>query len=155
MIPSAVLDSPVTKFIRGNRMSEQSGEIYEVFSELAPIDPELAGVFMARHSSPGWLTRPYYDKGHAEGFAEGKAYIEAKVMADALTQLLEKRFGVIPGVIRLGIYAADLASVGTWLERALDASDLQSVFDANLNPTESTNPSAHGTGANRSPPLES
>jgi hypothetical protein len=67
----------------------------------------------------GWLTQPYYDKGKAEG--------EAKV----LTRLLEKRFGVIPALVRERILAADAGSIDVWVERALDAPDLQSVFDAN------------------------
>ena len=67
----------------------------------------------------GWITQPFYDKGKAEG--------EAKVLA----QLLEKRFGAIPASLRQRIFAADVTSIETWVERAFDAPDLQSVFESN------------------------
>jgi predicted transposase YdaD len=67
----------------------------------------------------GWLTQPYYDKGKAEG--------EAKI----LTRLLERRFGTLPDPLRQRIFAADAGSIETWVERALDAPDLQSIFDSN------------------------
>jgi hypothetical protein len=67
----------------------------------------------------GWLTQPYYDKGNAEG--------EAKI----LTRLLERRFGSLPDPLRHRIFAADAGSIETWVERAFDAPDLQSIFDSN------------------------
>ena len=75
----------------------------------------------------GWLTQPYYDKGKAEGRAEGEARGEAKI----LTRLLEIRFGAIPAALHQRIFAADVASIETWVERAFEAPDLQSVFDSN------------------------
>jgi predicted transposase YdaD len=71
----------------------------------------------------GWLTQPYYDKGKAEGEARGEAKI--------LTRLLERRFGAIPAALHQRIFAADVASIETWVERAFEAPDLQSVFDSN------------------------
>jgi hypothetical protein len=71
----------------------------------------------------GWLTQPYYDKGKAEGKAEG----EAKILA----RLLERRFGTLPDPLRQRIFAADAASIETWVERAFDAPDMQSIFDSN------------------------
>ena len=71
----------------------------------------------------GWLTQPYYDKGKAEGKAEG----EAKILA----RLLERRFGTLPDPLRHRIFAADAGSIETWVERAFDAPDLQSIFDSN------------------------
>jgi hypothetical protein len=71
----------------------------------------------------GWLTQPYYDKGKAEGEAKGEAKI--------LTRLLERRFGTLPDPLRQRIFAADAGSIETWVERAFDAADLQSIFDSN------------------------
>ncbi len=72
----------------------------------------------------GWLTQPYFDKGKAEGRMEGRTEGEAKV----LVRLIEKRFGVVSPQLRERILAADVATVEEWVERVLDAPDLQSVF---------------------------
>jgi flagellar biosynthesis/type III secretory pathway protein FliH len=72
----------------------------------------------------GWLTQPYYEKGKAEGKAEG----EAKGQAKTLTRFLEKRFGIIPITVRQRIFSADAGTIDIWVERAVDAPDLQSVF---------------------------
>jgi hypothetical protein len=79
----------------------------------------------------GWLTQPYYDKGKAEGRAEGRAEGEASGEAKILTRLLERRFGAVPAALHQRIFAADVASIETWVERAFEAPDLQSVFDSN------------------------
>ena len=63
--------------------------------------------------------QPYYEEGCANG--------EAKI----LTRLLEKRFGAIPASLRERIFAADVSSLDTWVERVLDAPDLQSIFEPN------------------------
>jgi hypothetical protein len=75
----------------------------------------------------GWLTQPYFDKGRAQGRSEGRAEGEAKV----LVRLLEKRFGMVSPQLRERILAADVATVEHWLERVLDAPDLQTVFGSN------------------------
>ena len=51
--------------------------------------------------------------------------------ARALARLLEKRFGAVPSVVRERIFSADLASLDAWLDRAIDAPDLQSVLGLN------------------------
>lgn len=61
--------------------------------------------------------------GKAQGKAEGEANI--------LTRLLERRFGTVPDSLRQRIFAADVRSIEAWVERAFDAPDLQSIFDAN------------------------
>jgi hypothetical protein len=64
----------------------------------------------------------------------GQKYFDdgvAKGQASALSRLLEKRFGAVPGGIRERISSADVASLEGWLERVLDAPDLQSVFGSN------------------------
>jgi predicted transposase YdaD len=71
----------------------------------------------------GWLTQPYFDKGKAEGRAEGEANI--------LVRLIERRFGDVPPHLRQRIFAADVATVEEWVDRVLDARDLQSVFEPN------------------------
>ena len=74
----------------------------------------------------GWLKpylQPYCDKAMEEGKAEGEAR--------ALTRFLEKRFGRVPDAIREQIYTADTAAIEAWVERAVDAPTLQSVFQTN------------------------
>lgn len=75
----------------------------------------------------GWLTQPYYEKGKAEGVTEGEARGEAKV----LTLLLEKRFGVVPPLLRERIFAAGVGQIEAWVKRAFDAPDLNAIFDIN------------------------
>ena len=65
----------------------------------------------------GPLTQPYYEKGLAEG--------EAKI----LTLLLETRFGALPADFRQRISAADAGAIEAWATRAVEARDLQSVFE--------------------------
>ena len=75
----------------------------------------------------GWFTDDFYEKGLAEGEAKGEARGEAKILA----RLLEKRFGALPDLIRHQITSADVERIEAWVERAFDAPNLQSVFDAN------------------------
>lgn len=100
--------------------------MHEALQRLVPDRKELI---------MGWLTQPYYDKGKAEGRAEGRAEGEARGEARGeakiLTRLLEIRFGAIPAALHQRIFAADVASIETWVERAFEAPDLQSVFDSN------------------------
>jgi predicted transposase/invertase (TIGR01784 family) len=77
-----------------------------------------------------WLTQPEYEKAKAEGKAEGKAEVEAECVARILTRLLEKRFGSVPPSVRQRVFAADMLTVEAWVERAVDAPDLQSVFES-------------------------
>jgi hypothetical protein len=83
----------------------------------------------------GWLTQPYFDKGKAEGRAEGRVQgrTEGRAEGEAkvLVRLIEKRFGGVPPQLRERILAADLAALEEWVERVLDAPDLQSVFGSN------------------------
>lgn len=84
----------------------------------------------------GWITQPHVEKAKAQGMAQGLAEGKAQGMAEgraegeanALLRLLEKRFGTIPTHIKQRIFAADLASIQEWFERAIDAPDLDSVF---------------------------
>ena len=91
---------------------------YEVMREaLLRLAPDKTEKVM------GCITQPFYDRGKAEGKAEGAAGV--------LFRLLERRFGVVPEPIRQHIFAADVHSIETWVERAFDSPDLNSVFDSN------------------------
>jgi hypothetical protein len=80
----------------------------------------------------GWLTQPYFEQGVQQGLAagrkEGRTEGQAEGQAKLLVRLLEKRFGSLPDHVRARILAADVQSLDTWFDRAIDATDLQSVF---------------------------
>jgi hypothetical protein len=80
----------------------------------------------------GHLTQPYFAKGLAEGLAKGRAkgLVEGRAEgeATALVRVLEKRFGLLPVALRQRVLTADLGSIETWFERAIDGPDLESVF---------------------------
>jgi predicted transposase/invertase (TIGR01784 family) len=59
-------------------------------------------------------------RGRAEGKAEGKA--------DTLMRLLVRRFGPLPEAARRRIEAADIATLDRWLDRVIDAPDLDGVL---------------------------
>jgi hypothetical protein len=48
-----------------------------------------------------------------------------------LVRLLEKRIGTVSEALRARIFAADLASIETWFDRAIEATEFESVFDRN------------------------
>jgi predicted transposase/invertase (TIGR01784 family) len=108
----------ILRYLDNSPIAMNSKVMHEVLAQLVPDRKE---------DIVGWFSQPYYDKGKAEGEAKGEARGEAKV----LTRLLEKRFGVLPDLVRERIFAADTGSIDAWVERALDAPDLQSVFDTN------------------------
>jgi hypothetical protein len=80
----------------------------------------------------GHLTQPYFEKGLADGLAKGRAkgLVEGRAEGEAiaLVRLLEKRFGILPAALRQRVFTADLQSIETWFERAIDGPDLKSVF---------------------------
>lgn len=61
-----------------------------------------------------------YDLDFEIGFQRGHAW--------ALIHLLKKRFGRLPPHVHKRISVASVMSIEVWLDRALDASDLDSVF---------------------------
>jgi predicted transposase/invertase (TIGR01784 family) len=77
----------------------------------------------------GWFSQPYYEKGLAEGEVKGEVKGEARGEAKILARLLEKRFGVVPSLLRERIFSANVGQIEAWVERAFDAPDLQSIFD--------------------------
>jgi predicted transposase YdaD len=86
----------------------------------------------------GWLTQPIFEQGLAagrtEGRAEGRQAGRAEGQAKSLIRLLQKRFGDVPAHIHEQVFAADVQSLDTWFERALEVRDLQSVFSVPLRP---------------------
>jgi predicted transposase YdaD len=89
-----------------------------IYDALQRLVPDRVGAIM------GPLTQPYFAKGLAEGRAEGRAEGEAI----ALVRLLEKRFGIVPAALRQRVFTADLESIETWFERAIDGPDIEFVF---------------------------
>jgi len=69
--------------------------------------------------------------GEARGEARGKAQGTAEGEARALVRLLEKRIGAVSESLRARIFAADLASIEAWFDRAIEATEFESVFDRN------------------------
>jgi len=63
-------------------------------------------------------------KAHKKGLQEGRQEGEAA----ALLHLLERRFGEISPEIAQRVASAELARIGQWFDRAIDASDLETVF---------------------------
>lgn len=91
-----------------------------VYGALERIVPER------RQQIMGWLTEPFYQRGKDEGRSEGRVEGEAHV----LVRLIEKRFGVISPEHRERIRTANVATLEVWVERILEAPDLQSVFES-------------------------
>jgi flagellar biosynthesis/type III secretory pathway protein FliH len=116
------LNRIVTYFDRGP--IPLSSEAFD--KALQQVDPERKEEIM------GWITQPYVEKamaqGIAQGLAEGKAQGRAEGEANSLLRLLEKRFGAIPTHTKQRIFAADLASIQEWSDRAIDAPDVDFVL---------------------------
>ena len=83
----------------------------------------------------GMWTQPFYDSGMAEGEVRGEARGEArgevKGEAKMLTRFLEKRFGMVPPLLRERIFTANVEQIEAWGDRVVDAPDLHSIFDTN------------------------
>jgi len=78
---------------------------------LHPLSPTRREAIM------GHFSEPFVEQGRAEG------------AASALVRLLEHRFGPMPSDLRQRIFASDVTTIETWLERALEAPELLRVFD--------------------------
>jgi len=75
--------------------------------------------------------KEYFADGFAAGEARGKAEGKAEGEAQALVRLLERRIGAVSEALRARIFAADLASIEAWFDRAIEATEFKSVFDRN------------------------
>ena len=80
----------------------------------------------------GWLTQPYFERGIEQGIQQGlptgRAEGRVEGQAKSLVRLLAKRFGCLPAHLRKRVLTADAQSLDTWFDRAIDATDQQSVF---------------------------
>jgi predicted transposase/invertase (TIGR01784 family) len=76
----------------------------------------------------GHFSQEFFAEGEAKGRAEGRAEGEVAGEAKALIRLLEKRFGVVPSHLRERISRADAPSIEAWFDRAVEASDISSIF---------------------------
>jgi predicted transposase/invertase (TIGR01784 family) len=94
----------------------------EIHRALRRLVPDREKQIMTRFG------RKHFEEGLQRGRTEGRTEGEAS----ALTRVLEKRFGGVPSRVREHILSADLASIQTWLERVIDAPDLQSVFGSTM-----------------------
>jgi hypothetical protein len=68
----------------------------------------------------------------AEFIEQGRAEGEARGVARALVRLLEKRFGGISRSLRDRIFASDVVTIEVWIDRAVEARELQSVFEPKI-----------------------
>jgi predicted transposase/invertase (TIGR01784 family) len=92
-----------------------------------PVSPEALRATL-QHLMPNHaeeIMQGFGQKYFEEGIAVGKAEGEARV----LVRLLEKRIGVVPEALRARIFAADLASIDVWVDRAIEATEFESIFD--------------------------
>ena len=69
-------------------------------------------------------------RGMAVGLAEGEARGEARGEAKSLLLLLESRFGSVPKKIKAQIDNAKIEQLDTWFRKALNASSIEDVFQA-------------------------
>lgn len=68
--------------------------------------------------------RKAHRKGLQEGLQEGRHEAEVTI----LLRLLERRFGTLSPEIRQRIVSADPTRIGQWLDQAIDAPDLKTIF---------------------------
>jgi predicted transposase YdaD len=83
-----------------------------------------------REKIMGHFTEEFEAIGEARGRAEGNARGRVEGQARALLRLLEKRFGKVSSRLRERIATADVTSIEAWFERALDAHELNAVFES-------------------------
>lgn len=74
------------------------------------------------------LTDQWVEQGLEKGLERGRAEGRAEGRAMSLTRLLERRFGRLPAALRARIDSADADTLDRWLDRVLDAADLDGIF---------------------------
>ena len=94
-----------------------------------PVTPEALRAALQRlmpdHAEE--IMQGFGQKYFEEGVAVGKAEGEAR----ALVRMLERRIGAVPEALRARIFAADQASIEVWIDRAIEATEFESVFGRN------------------------
>jgi hypothetical protein len=98
-----------------------------------PVSPEALREALQRlmpdHAEE--IMQGFGQKYFEEGIAVGEARGEARGKAGALVRLLERRIGAVPEALRARIFAADQTSIEAWLDRAIEATEFESVFGRN------------------------
>ena len=94
---------------------------------LDELEEKLAG---ARAGQTEGIVGTIMEKLRAEGEAKGEARGLAKGEAKSLTRLLERRFGPLPAAVKARVDGADLDQLDVWIDRVLDAKNLNAVFGA-------------------------
>ena len=98
---------------------------------LDELEEKLAGTRAGQTEGiVGTIMEKLRAEGEAKGRAEGVAEGEAKGEAKSLTRLLERRFGPLPAAVKARVDGADLDQLDVWLDRVLDAKNLNAVFGA-------------------------
>lgn len=106
----------------------EAGILKEVLAEIVPDQEERVMSRALEQFKAEWLAQSkgeWIAKGEAEGVVRG----EAKGRAAALTRLLARRFGDLPPSLRTRIETAAIEDLDRWLDAAIDAPSLHSVFD--------------------------
>ena len=107
------------------------------YINVGPVAVDREAIEAALHSlSPnrreaimGHFSEPFVEQGRQHGHVEGRQLGRAEGAASALVRLLEHRFGPVPSDLRQRIFASDVTTIETWLDRALEAPDLLRVFE--------------------------
>jgi len=68
------------------------------------------------------------EKGKREGLLQGRQEGLRKEKTNALTRLLERRFGILPEAVGERVGAASLEQLDAWFDAAIDAGSLGEVF---------------------------
>lgn len=126
------LEGLVGELIGWFRQHEGFGELKRLFGEL--VRQAILGLGMELHVPYDLLEMKTMistlgESWKREWLAEGEALGEAKGTARALVGLLVNRFGSLPSPLQTRIQTADLQSLESWFDRAINAPNLSAVFD--------------------------
>jgi hypothetical protein len=112
------------------RVPEELDELVDMKSNLATIGEVWREQSLAEGRAAGRVEGMAAGKavGRVEGRAKGRAEGKAEGKAEALESLLVKRFGPLTRPCRKRIQSAKLATIERWLDLAIDAPKLSSVF---------------------------
>ena len=129
-IEDALQDNPVLQdqfavYIRDSVVGAALDELEEKLAAARAGQTEgIVGTIMEKLRAEGEA------KGEARGLAKGEARGLAKGEAKSLIRLLERRFGPLPAAVKARVDGADLDQLDVWIDRVLDAKNLNAVFGA-------------------------
>lgn len=121
---SRILKEALMEIVPGDEhhvMSKAGREMLAQAYEEAKAEGKVEGIAEGRAKGRA--------EGMAEGIAEGRTEGERLGLAAALMRLLTRRFGEVPEPVRTRIDAAGITELDGWLDAAIDAPSLHSVFD--------------------------